>query len=218
MRPGALIRAANWGSHPAQVNRRVEDPFLLSLKNRRGSVRERNDGADVVRFLSPRSSVSPRPFGSRRSYRFVEAALPASFVLPLLPRARVNRGMIDIDSDTFNVHASPGDLREEAFYRRLVDEAVVGLGGLDFVVCDTGRHDSLAPLSRRGPRLLDHPNSMPPRRPEGVLDEVLPPFPVRSRQAGADALMEPCGRPALPQQKAACPCCAQGCVAVVPAM
>jgi NAD(P)-dependent dehydrogenase (short-subunit alcohol dehydrogenase family) len=36
----------------------------------------------------------------------------------------------------------PGDLREEAFCRRLVDEAVAGLGGLDIVVCNAGRQQS----------------------------------------------------------------------------
>jgi NAD(P)-dependent dehydrogenase (short-subunit alcohol dehydrogenase family) len=36
----------------------------------------------------------------------------------------------------------PGDLRDEAFCRRLVDEAVVGLGGLDIVVCNAGRQQS----------------------------------------------------------------------------
>src|SRR6201991_3675619 len=38
--------------------------------------------------------------------------------------------------------AIPGDLREEAFCRRLVDEAVSGLGGLDILVCNAGRQQS----------------------------------------------------------------------------
>jgi NAD(P)-dependent dehydrogenase (short-subunit alcohol dehydrogenase family) len=36
----------------------------------------------------------------------------------------------------------PGDLREEAFCQRLVDEAVQGLGGLDIVVCNAGRQQA----------------------------------------------------------------------------
>jgi NAD(P)-dependent dehydrogenase (short-subunit alcohol dehydrogenase family) len=38
--------------------------------------------------------------------------------------------------------AVPGDLREEAFCQRLVNEAVQGLGGLDIVVCNAGRQQS----------------------------------------------------------------------------
>jgi NAD(P)-dependent dehydrogenase (short-subunit alcohol dehydrogenase family) len=38
--------------------------------------------------------------------------------------------------------AIPGDLRDEAFCRRLVAEAVEGLGGLDIVVCNAGRQQS----------------------------------------------------------------------------
>jgi len=36
----------------------------------------------------------------------------------------------------------PGDLREEGFCRRLVDEAVRGLGGLDVVISNAGRQQS----------------------------------------------------------------------------
>src|ERR1051325_311346 len=35
--------------------------------------------------------------------------------------------------------ALPGDLREEAFCKKLVEEAVNGLGGLDIVVCNAAR-------------------------------------------------------------------------------
>jgi NAD(P)-dependent dehydrogenase (short-subunit alcohol dehydrogenase family) len=38
--------------------------------------------------------------------------------------------------------AIPGDLREEAFCQRLVEEAVRGLGGLDIVVCNAGRQQA----------------------------------------------------------------------------
>jgi NAD(P)-dependent dehydrogenase (short-subunit alcohol dehydrogenase family) len=38
--------------------------------------------------------------------------------------------------------AIPGDLREEAFCKRLVAEAVQQLGGLDIVVCNAGRQQS----------------------------------------------------------------------------
>jgi NAD(P)-dependent dehydrogenase (short-subunit alcohol dehydrogenase family) len=38
--------------------------------------------------------------------------------------------------------AIPGDLRDEAFCQRLVDEAVRGLGGLDIVVCNAGRQQA----------------------------------------------------------------------------
>jgi NAD(P)-dependent dehydrogenase (short-subunit alcohol dehydrogenase family) len=46
--------------------------------------------------------------------------------------------------------AIPGDLREEAFCQRLVEEAAQGLGGLDIVVCNAGRqqsHDSILDIS-----------------------------------------------------------------------
>jgi NAD(P)-dependent dehydrogenase (short-subunit alcohol dehydrogenase family) len=38
--------------------------------------------------------------------------------------------------------ALPGDLREEAFCRKLVDDAIKGLGGLDIVVSNAGRQQS----------------------------------------------------------------------------
>ncbi len=46
--------------------------------------------------------------------------------------------------------AIPGDLRDEAFCKRLVDEAVRGLGGLDIVVSNAGRqqaHDSILDIT-----------------------------------------------------------------------
>ena len=46
--------------------------------------------------------------------------------------------------------AIPGDLREEAFCKKLVDEAVNGLGGLDIVVNNAGRqqtHESILDIS-----------------------------------------------------------------------
>jgi NAD(P)-dependent dehydrogenase (short-subunit alcohol dehydrogenase family) len=46
--------------------------------------------------------------------------------------------------------AIPGDLRDEAFCQRLVEEAAAGLGGLDIVVCNAGRqqtHESILDIS-----------------------------------------------------------------------
>ena len=42
--------------------------------------------------------------------------------------------------------AIPGDLRDEAFCKRLVAEAVQKLGGLDIVVCNAGRQQSRASI------------------------------------------------------------------------
>jgi NAD(P)-dependent dehydrogenase (short-subunit alcohol dehydrogenase family) len=42
--------------------------------------------------------------------------------------------------------AIPGNLREESFCQRLVDEAVRGLGGLDIVVCNAGRQQARASI------------------------------------------------------------------------
>ncbi len=42
--------------------------------------------------------------------------------------------------------AIPGDLRDEAFCKRLVDEAVRGLGGLDIVVSNAGRQQAHASI------------------------------------------------------------------------
>jgi NAD(P)-dependent dehydrogenase (short-subunit alcohol dehydrogenase family) len=42
--------------------------------------------------------------------------------------------------------AIPGDLRDEAFCTRLVDEAVRGLGGLDIVVCNAARQQTRASI------------------------------------------------------------------------
>ena len=38
--------------------------------------------------------------------------------------------------------AIPGDLRDETFCKKLVGDAVQGLGGLDIVVCNAGRQQS----------------------------------------------------------------------------
>lgn len=40
----------------------------------------------------------------------------------------------------------PGDLRDEAFCKRLVSEAVAGLGGLDIIVSNAGRQQSVASI------------------------------------------------------------------------
>src|SRR6202012_4257306 len=42
--------------------------------------------------------------------------------------------------------AIPGDLREEAFCRKLVTQAMEQLGGLDIVVCNAGRQQSRASI------------------------------------------------------------------------
>src|SRR5205085_3314717 len=42
--------------------------------------------------------------------------------------------------------AIPGDLREETFCKKLVDDAVNGLGGLDIVVCNAGRQQTHASI------------------------------------------------------------------------
>jgi NAD(P)-dependent dehydrogenase (short-subunit alcohol dehydrogenase family) len=42
--------------------------------------------------------------------------------------------------------AIPGDLRDEAFCTRLVDEAVRGLGGLDILVCNAARQQTRASI------------------------------------------------------------------------
>jgi NAD(P)-dependent dehydrogenase (short-subunit alcohol dehydrogenase family) len=49
-----------------------------------------------------------------------------------------------------NTAAIPGDIRDAAFCKRLVTEAVKQLGGLDIVVCNAGRqqsHDSILDIS-----------------------------------------------------------------------
>ena len=46
--------------------------------------------------------------------------------------------------------AIPGDIREEKFCQRLVEQAVQGLGGLDILVCNAGRqqaHDSILDIA-----------------------------------------------------------------------
>jgi NAD(P)-dependent dehydrogenase (short-subunit alcohol dehydrogenase family) len=40
----------------------------------------------------------------------------------------------------------PGDIRDEAFCKHLVDEAVRGLGGLDILVCNAGRQQTRASI------------------------------------------------------------------------
>jgi len=42
--------------------------------------------------------------------------------------------------------ALPGDLREEAFCRKLVEDAVAGLGGLDILVCNAARQQTHASI------------------------------------------------------------------------
>jgi NAD(P)-dependent dehydrogenase (short-subunit alcohol dehydrogenase family) len=42
--------------------------------------------------------------------------------------------------------AIPGDLRDEAFCRRMVEEAVRGLGGLDILVCNAARQQARASI------------------------------------------------------------------------
>jgi NAD(P)-dependent dehydrogenase (short-subunit alcohol dehydrogenase family) len=38
--------------------------------------------------------------------------------------------------------ALPGDLRDEAFCKKLVDDAIIGLGGLDIIVSNAGRQQT----------------------------------------------------------------------------
>jgi NAD(P)-dependent dehydrogenase (short-subunit alcohol dehydrogenase family) len=49
--------------------------------------------------------------------------------------------------------AIPGDLRDEGFCQRLVNEAVQGLGGLDVVVCNAGRQQSKPSILDSLPRI-----------------------------------------------------------------
>ncbi len=51
--------------------------------------------------------------------------------------------------------AIPGDLREEAFCKRLVAEAVSGLGGLDIVVSNAGRQHSVPSILELTTELFD---------------------------------------------------------------
>jgi NAD(P)-dependent dehydrogenase (short-subunit alcohol dehydrogenase family) len=53
------------------------------------------------------------------------------------------REVIDLIKDEGRVGLSiPGDLRDEAFCKRLVDQALSGLGGLDILVMNAGRQQS----------------------------------------------------------------------------
>ena len=57
------------------------------------------------------------------------------------------REVIDlIRAEDCNGVAIPGDLRDEAFCRHLVAEAVKGLNGLDILVCNAGRQQSHASI------------------------------------------------------------------------
>src|ERR1700712_2236247 len=51
--------------------------------------------------------------------------------------------------------AIPGDLRDEAFCKRLVEQAISGLGGLDIVVSNAGRQHSVPNLLEMTTELFD---------------------------------------------------------------
>jgi NAD(P)-dependent dehydrogenase (short-subunit alcohol dehydrogenase family) len=51
--------------------------------------------------------------------------------------------------------AIPGDLRDEAFCKRLVDQAVQGLGGLDILVSNAGRQHSVESIADMTTELFD---------------------------------------------------------------
>jgi NAD(P)-dependent dehydrogenase (short-subunit alcohol dehydrogenase family) len=51
-----------------------------------------------------------------------------------------------IRADGRNGLSIPGDIRDEAFCKHLVDEAVRGLGGLDILVCNAGRQQTRASI------------------------------------------------------------------------
>ncbi|MEP6683827.1 MAG: SDR family oxidoreductase [Parafilimonas sp.] len=51
-----------------------------------------------------------------------------------------------IKAEGRNAIALPGDLRDEAFCQKLVQDAISGLGGLDIVVCNAGRQQAHASI------------------------------------------------------------------------
>ena len=76
--------------------------------------------------------------------------------------------------------AIPGDLREEAFCKRLVDQAVSGLGGLDIVVSNAGRQHSVPSILDMTTELFDWTMKTNIYAPFWIIRAALPHLPPGS--------------------------------------
>ena len=74
--------------------------------------------------------------------------------------------------------ALPGDLRDEAFCKRLVDQAVAGLGGLDIVVSNAGRQHSVASILEMTTELFDWTMKTNLYAPFWIIRAALPHMPA----------------------------------------
>jgi NAD(P)-dependent dehydrogenase (short-subunit alcohol dehydrogenase family) len=72
----------------------------------------------------------------------------------------------------------PGDLREEAFCKRLVAEAVSGLGGLDIIVSNAGRQHSVPSILDLSTELFDWTMKTNIYAPFWIIRAALPHLPA----------------------------------------
>jgi NAD(P)-dependent dehydrogenase (short-subunit alcohol dehydrogenase family) len=100
------------------------------------------------RLAGRKALVTGGDSGMGRAAAIAFAREGADVAINHLPQEEPDaREVIDLIRGEERVGLSiPGDIRDEAFCKRLVDEAVSGLGGLDILVCNAGRQQSRASI------------------------------------------------------------------------
>ena len=76
--------------------------------------------------------------------------------------------------------AIPGDLREESFCKRMVEQAVTGLGGLDILVSNAGRQHSVPSIADMTTELFDWTMKTNIYAPFWIIKAALPHMPAGS--------------------------------------
>jgi NAD(P)-dependent dehydrogenase (short-subunit alcohol dehydrogenase family) len=100
------------------------------------------------RLRGRRALITGGDSGMGRAVAIAFAREGADVAINYLPAEEPDaRAVIDlIEKEGRKGIAIPGDLREEAFCTRLVEEALRGLGGLDILVCNAARQQTRASI------------------------------------------------------------------------
>ncbi|HEY0898487.1 MAG TPA: SDR family oxidoreductase [Sphingobacteriaceae bacterium] len=100
------------------------------------------------RLAGRRALITGGDSGMGRAAAIAYAREGADVAINYLPDEEPDaREVIDlIRAEGRTAVAIPGDLREEAFCKQMVEEAVKGLGGLDILVCNAARQQTFASI------------------------------------------------------------------------